>query len=308
MGFDTSHHPVDLELAGRIADYISGKGSIDELVADSVRCAKMRFRANAWGLGVQALADPPPAFDSGLHIWGRPFFVTVEGTEAIAHMIDRYLAARTTDEVDAIARDNLVALDANLPGRVTPSASGTLPGDADLAASIRSNVDLLRRACKIAETGGPIELPNGGTTDARELLAREAVFQILSFCADARPGWMDRGYVWPTSLVEEAKLEAAGLFEPPRALLGSLASRKLNWFLDAGLSENYMVGALVTAAKVPALCAFLGAHRAALEACFDGEVKTSVQKLIEAANDTKLRGLAFAEATEVYSGFSGILN
>ena len=35
---------------------------------------------------------------------------------------------------------------------------------------------------------------------------------------------------------------------------------------------------------------------------------TSVKKLIEAANDAKHRGLGFIEATEVYSGFSGIMN
>jgi hypothetical protein len=33
-----------------------------------------------------------------------------------------------------------------------------------------------------------------------------------------------------------------------------------------------------------------------------------VKKLSEAAHDARLRGLGFVEATEVYSGFSGIMN
>jgi hypothetical protein len=46
MGFDTSHHPVDLSIVETVTDYIAGRGSIDALVEDAVRIAKTRFRAN----------------------------------------------------------------------------------------------------------------------------------------------------------------------------------------------------------------------------------------------------------------------
>jgi hypothetical protein len=41
-------------------------------------------------------------FESWLHVWGRPFFITVEGDD-VGAVVDRYLACRTEAEVDAIA-------------------------------------------------------------------------------------------------------------------------------------------------------------------------------------------------------------
>jgi hypothetical protein len=302
MGFDTSHHPVDLKTVARVTDYIAGRGSIDDLVKDAVRVAKIRFRANAWGLGVTNMKKAPESFDTSLHVLGRPFLIAASGTEAIAEMIDRYLAAKTSAQADAIAKANLALIDKALPKRVKPSKEGSLPNDAKLANGIRQNIELLRNAYAAAKTkGGTVTLPNGEASDAAQLLVREVPLQVLMFCAMSRPGWMDRGYVWPTQLFRRTKVKAGKLVVPPRAMLG----------LDPTITENYMVGGFVGARDVPAFCKLLDTNRAKLERAFgdpDREVTTSVQKLIEAANDAKLRKLAFAEATEVYSGFSGIMN
>jgi hypothetical protein len=312
MGFDTSHHPVDLKTVARVTDFIAGKGAIDDLVKDAVRVAKIRFRANAWGLGVTNMKKAPEAFDTSLHVWGRPFFIAATGTQAIAEMIDRYLAAKTPAQADAIAKENLALIDKTLPKRVKPSKEGSLPNDAKLAAGIRQNIDLLRNAYTAAKRkGATVKLPNGEDSDAAHLLEREVPLQVLTFCAASRPGWMDRGYMWPTQLFHRTKIKPGKLFVPPRAMLGKLAGEKRKWFLDPTITENYMVGGFVAAKDVPAFCKLLDASRAKLEGAFgdpDQEVKTSVQKLIEAANDAKLRKLAFAEATEVYSGFAGIMN
>jgi len=312
MGFDTSHHPVDPKTVARVTDYIAGRGSIDDLVKDAVRVAKIRFRANEWGLGVMNLKKAPEAFDTSLHVWGRPFFITASGTKAIAEMIDRYVAAKTTAQADKIAKDNLALLDKALPKHVKPKKEGSLPNDANLAKGIREIVDLLRAAHAAAKTkGGTVKLPNGEDSDASDLLAREVPLRVLEFCAASRPGWMDRGYVWPTQLFAKAKVKPGKLFVPPRAMLGKLAGEKRKWFLEPTIVENYMVGGFVAPKDVPAFCKLLHASRAKLEAAFgdpDQEMKTSVQKLIEAAEDAKLRKIAFVEATEVYSGFSGIMN
>lgn len=318
MGFDTSHHPIDLELVHRAVSYVAGEGEIDDLVADAVRRAKTRFRANAWGLGVFALGEESAAaaFEPGLHLWGRPYFITVTGAEAIASMLDRYLAAASDEEVDALARENLAALHPSLPSKVTPSAEGVLPSDADLARLARGHLDLLRAARESHAQGASFSLPSGKHVDPGRLLARELSRVALTFAASARPGWMDRGEVFPSRLFEQAGIDAGELFEPPRALLGSLVGLKIDWFLERTITENFMVGASVAPANVPRFCALLDAHRARLEGCFRSEdddkplpeVVLSVQKLIEAANDARLRGLGFAEATEVYSGFEGVLN
>lgn len=310
MGFDTSHHPVDPSIVARATDYIAGHGSIDDLVAEAVRLEKVRFRANAWGLGISRAKVP--GFDSWLHVWGRPFFVTVEDDAQIGASIDRYLAARTDAEVDAIAADMLRVLDPSLPDRARPSTDGSLPGDADLAAGLRQSLDLLREAWKASERGGSVRVPSGDQVPASELLYREVPLAVLTFAAHFRPGWMDRGYVWPTALFAEAGVPAADLFESPRALLGKLAEHtSQRYFLETSITENYMVGGYVPAARVPALRARIEEHRERLEAQYDGptpDMQRSVKKLLEAVRDAERRGLAFAEATEVYSGFSGIMN
>ena len=313
MGFDTSHHPVDLKTVARVTDYIAGKGSIDDLVNDAVRVAKIRFRANEWGLGVMNLKKAPSTFDTSLQVWGRPFFIAATGAEAIGEMIDRYLAAKTTAQADKIAKENLALLDKTLPKHVKPKKEGSLPNDANLAKGTREIMDLLRAAHTAAKTkGGTVKLPDGDESNASELLAREVPLRVLEFCAATRPGWMDRGYVWPTQLFYKAKVKPGKLFVPPRALLGKLGDEKRKWFLESTITENYMVGGFVSAKDVPALCKLLVTNRAKLEAAWgkppDEEMKASVQKLIEAAEDAKLRKMAFVEATEVYSGFCGVMN
>jgi hypothetical protein len=60
MGFDVSFHPVDLQLIHeRLVPYIMGLGSIDDLVERAVRIARIRHRANAWGLGALKLTEDP---------------------------------------------------------------------------------------------------------------------------------------------------------------------------------------------------------------------------------------------------------
>src|SRR4051812_109279 len=118
MGYDVSYHPVDVDLIrSRVVTYIRGQRDINDLVADAVRLAKVRFRANAWGLGLWHLhketreaASPavrvPDSFDSDLHIWGRPFFITGATPEEVSEGIDRYTAA-TAETVDDVAREML---------------------------------------------------------------------------------------------------------------------------------------------------------------------------------------------------------
>jgi hypothetical protein len=56
MGFDISSHPMDVSLIQtRILPYLRGQGNLDDLITEAVRLAKVRFRANAWGLGLVQL-------------------------------------------------------------------------------------------------------------------------------------------------------------------------------------------------------------------------------------------------------------
>lgn len=358
MGFDVSFHPVDLELIQkRLVPYVMGRGSIDDLVKRAVRIARIRHRANAWGLGalkrsedseeesLEALDGMEDALlddevegsgviisprlagvprngaprvslvDSDLHVWGRPFFVTAADPAAVSEIIDRYLDA-SLEVADAIAKGELGRLDPDLPNTVAPDLCGDVPSDEDLAQGVRWKLDLLRR-CYAARAAGErsVTLPDGEEADPCELLAREVPLAVLEFSANFRPGWMARGLVWPTVLLSEAELDDAGCFEPPRALvepiLGELSD--VDFFLEPTITENYMVGGYVPTEKVGSLRAHLQHNfdrvlGPARDAGWEDDCKSALRKILEALADAERRGLAFAEATEIYSGIQGIMN
>lgn len=311
MGFDTSHHPVDESLVDRALGHILRGAPIDDLIADAVRIAKVRFRANAWGLGLTRV-DGVEGFDAHLHVWGRPFFITVD--QGIGEAIDRYLGAAVED-VDAIAREMIAHLDPSLVDRVTPDDGGQLPDDAALAEQIGGTLGLLHRAWEGVDLNAPIALPSGDHAPARELLEREVPFAVLRFVADLRPGWMDRGYVWPTNLIAEARGHGGDAFGAPSRLLGAIADHEhLSPFAPPTITENYMVGGYLSAPSVRSVREAIDAQHETLAAVYDepgqeiAPMRTSVRKLREALADADERGFAFCEATEVYSGFSGIMN
>ena len=330
MGFDISSHPVDAGLIQkRLLPYLRGEGDIDDLVADAVRLARVRFRANAWGLGLLALVSPKPGkpgqrpkklkadgggFDPDLHLWGRPFFITAP-PDQVGSVIDRYLAA-TPGQVDTIAREQLDRLDPALKDRVVPDADGFLPeDDAVIAAGVRQELDLLRSAYPRLADGRPVKMPEGEAADPEDLFLFHMPLAVVAFAAQFWPGWMARGHVWPTSMIAEAGLDAEGLFGPAGFLFEPLLGQIGGWdeAFAPTITQNYTLGGAARAANVGNLRAWWQAHREALIAPFvaDGDAQSGAsahQKSLEAMQDAERRGAAFIEAAEIYSGFMGIMN
>jgi hypothetical protein len=308
MGYDASHHPVDEGLVReRVLPWLAGRGAIDDLEREAIRIEQVRHRAKAWALAAVRLDH---ALDSQLHVWGRPFLIVGDEAEGVSAAIDEYLAA-TPATVDAIARRHLARADPSLPGRV-PTPNAWL----DVAAA-RSAVmgipELLRRAMACHATGQDIELPGGDLSDPAVLLSREIPLRVLQFAARFRPGWMDRGRVWATARFEAIGVSCDDLFEPSAALFGELTRFPgLEPFIDSTITENYMVGGWVPAAKVATLRQRLEARREAFARDEDGArdeyLETSHAKLLEATKDAERRGLPFCEATEAYSGPEGVMN
>lgn len=355
MGFDVSFHPVDLALIHeRLVPYVMGRGGIDDLIQRAVQIAKIRHRANAWGLGALKLGegtedlselvplDPEDEaelyedemegsgiivaphldarrraciVDSDLHVWGRPFFVTAADAAGVSQSIDRYLDA-SLETVDAIARAELGRLGASLTSSVTPEIDGGPLSDEELAQGLGWKLGLLRRCCDARRQRRPsVTLPDGERADPVELLARELPLALLEFSANFRPGWMARGTVWPSMLLEEAGLSVRGCFEPPAVLVEPIARElsDVHFYLEPTITENYMVGGYVPPAKVGPLREHIERHRARLleparGAGCEAECGSALHKILEALSDAERRGLGFAEATEIYSGIQGIMN
>lgn len=343
MGYDVSAHPVDVELIqNRILPYVRGEGDIDDLVATAVRLAQVRFRANAWGLGLTNLshtestarrakakkpkgakaakkpaAKPkwlvPDAFDSDLHVWGRPFFIT-SPPDAVSDAIDRYLAAKPK-QVDVIAEDMLRQLNPDLVGKVEPSTEGKLPGPKKLAEGLVETLNIFRGAYPHLATGEAVELPNGQTADPRELFLQSLPLYALTFAANLQPGWMSRGYVWFTAFIGRAKLKTK-LVESMAPVLAPLLGT-LDGFADAfetSITSNYTVGGYVRPENVPAFREWMDKNtEKMIAACVkeqwdEGGARQDFGKVMEALRDAERRKMGFCEAAEVYSGPMGIMN
>jgi hypothetical protein len=343
VGYDVSAHPVDVELIQkRILPYIRGEGNLSDLVETAVRLAQVRFRANAWGLGLlnlsHAEADPkrakpkkakagakkkpaarpkqlvPDTFDSDLHVWGRPFFITTP-PEHVSDANDRYLAA-TPRQVDAIAQDMLRQLNPDLVGKVEPDTDGKLPGPKKLAEGVLRPLDFYRAAYPKLKSGEPLELPDGEQVEARELFLHSLPLDVVTFAANFQPGWMGRGYVWFTAFIDRANLDAGKLVTSAAPLFEPLL-KEVKGFAKAfepTITSNYTLGGYVRPETVPVFREWMEDNAGKMIAACVAEdwdeagARQAFQKVMEALRDAESRGMGFLEAAEVYSGPMGIMN
>ncbi len=321
MGWDISYHPIDPTFVhARVLAYVRGERTIDDLVASAVRLAKVRFRANAWGLGLVELSRTRdvPGFNPDLHVWGRPFLITDRDPAAISSSIDAYLEV-PIERVDALAERMIAALDPHLagPGIVKPSAEGDLPDDDDLILGIRGNLDLFRAARATIVAGDrEVVAPDGRVHDARALFASDFPLTAVTFAAQFRPGWMARGYGWPTQLFAEIDVDTSALFTMPTDLFAPLLGEipEIEEQLATTIQQNYSLGGYVAPSGVPTLLELLDRHSLAIddwarsEGWGDDGAQSYLVGIREAALDAQRRGFGFLEATEIYSGPLGIMN
>ncbi len=344
MGYDVSAHPVDVELIQhRILPYIRGEGNIDDLVETAVRLAQVRFRANAWGLGLlevshkesdakrkkpkkkagakgekKSVAKPkwlvPDAFDSGLHVWGRPFFITTP-SDRVSESIDRYLAA-TPRQVDKIAEDMLRELNPALVGKVEPSTEGKLPGPKKLGESIRFAIDFYRNAYPNLKSGKPVRLPNEEEVAAADLFLGSFGLDVVTFASQLQPGWMSRGYVWFTAFIDRAMLDASKFVESAAPLFQPMWKdvKGLRGSFETSIISNYSLGGYVPPNRVPDFRVWMEKNtEKMIAACVkedwdEAASRADFLKVMEPLRDAERRGMGFLEAAEVYSGFMGVMN
>jgi hypothetical protein len=343
MGYDVSYHPVDgAFIRGRVIPYVRGAGSLGDVLPDMIRIDRARWRAAEWAYkvadistkesrrryeaehaaqkrkGGDAGAAPkkrPPAgllpewFDSDLHIWGRPFFITAETPEEVSEVIDRYCAAPSPEQVDAIAREELARLNPKLVTRVKPPRTRSGPTDAAIARSLLANLDLARSWLKLKAAGEPFVDEDGDEHDPAEAFVHNFPLMAVAFAAKLRPGWMARGLVWPTLMMGRAGLTPGRYFDSPSPLFGGL--RRTFPQLDEALNEtivcNYELGGHVAPKGVRTLRRVLNEARdQIIEKLGYGE--TELRKIDEALYDAARRRLGFIEAAEIYSGIMGIMN
>ncbi|WP_436771051.1 hypothetical protein, partial [Yinghuangia sp. YIM S09857] len=318
MGFDTSFHPVDLSMVReRLLPYIAGTGDdgdLDDLLDRAVAVRRTRFEAKQWAVGAIHAAKGlgVDAFDTRLHVWGRPFFVTGDDPAQVTHDVGRYLAA-TPDEVPALAREMLGRLHPRLAAETTPSTEGVIPDDAALREHMSWRMRILRAAGGALRNGRSVvrDPDTGREHTPGDLIDSEVPFSVLEFVAMFHPGWMSRGYTWPTRVCAEAGVDDVG-FGAPVPLFDALteAFPGRSWVAAPTITGNYAVGGLVPPHAVGEARANLRTNRGALLAPAEADgwgdsLATDLAKTDEALAYAEAHGFAFCEATEIYSGMEG---
>lgn len=313
MSYDVSFHPVPHDLLlNQIYPYLLGVEGfeIDELVDLAVHYAKIRFVANAWSIGLRDQGDP--RFIPHLHLWGRPFFITVEDPEEIPEWVSRYQGVSSTEEIDSIAEEMLRRLDPSLVGKVEPRAAGHLATDDQMREEFQWKLELVRNGSLGCNGRGPeiVVTPSGDQVAAREVVERFFVHVALEFASHFVPGWYVRGRNWARALHGDANCDAPEYLSGPKHLWMPLLNtfKELNPNMEEGLVEEFVVRD-----SIPDFRAHLKANREALLSPFSDPEERSdmtlvLQKLDEALCCSQLCGHSFASAQEIYSGPMGILN
>jgi hypothetical protein len=313
MGYDVSYHPVDVELLHeRVLPFILGQTTEDDigdLVGTGMRIREIRWRAKAWALGARHRMG---RYDPFLYVWGRPFFITSADADAVAEDVLRYLGMFGVAEVDDVARAMADALGpSDTPA--APNDPGHYPLDDErLRYEVVGALRVLRRAVAALRAGE--ERVPGLKTDRApaDLVAGNAAFDLIEFASMLTPGWMDRGPVWPTRLVEDVGLDWPPAFGSHEPLLAPLMAEfpDAKWDPAHTIEHNYMVGGLVAAADVPAARAWFAERRDRILAA-EGigvardQFALTLTKIDEAMAMAARLEHAFCEATEIYSGIEG---
>lgn len=342
MGFDVSFHPIDsIFIRDQIVPIMVGEKDPTELYERAARAAKIRFLANAWGLGLvqfqheQSRAqreasnksfiarfldrnkpqdfDTLSDFESDLYVWGRPYFITSTEDASLFDAIDRY-SDLTPQDVDGFARSMIDNRWPKIAARVRKDESSTIPSDEDFLHGVSWKIELLREAVKAIHDGTKVQLPDGDEHDPVELLSNETQMAVLELHSVFVPGWMGRGRVAPTQLLDQAGRESKVVetSDMPFASVSD-AIPELSLRSDSTIHENFMVGGYVAPGNVAAFQREVESVETEVLSAADREgwkheCEVVLRKIIEALVDSQRRGIGFVEASEIYSAPMGVMN
>lgn len=283
-----------------------------------------------------------PGFDADLHYWGRPFLISADRTDDVLSMYTQYLE---TDPEDSESIQTLILqsiqhletkrrqIRSDTVSEIVKLLEGYYPlrdhieleddrehlTRENLRSRAGQELQLLRNAFQQRNQKTRIELPDSRKLSPREILGY-APLELIDFAARLLPGWMGRGFVFPTVLFEKINVDVSHIFEKPTALFEPLLNEipDLADQLHKSIPENCSLGGYVPPAKMETFIALVNRHRWELVLTAKGdeteeaddddgsshqtEMSADWNKIIEPATYAQQHGLGFLEAAEVYSG------
>lgn len=309
-------------------------------------CNELLTKQDEAGIDIEQYVNSLPGFHADLSLWGRPFFIVADTVDESLAAFARYMECSHQDlaAVDRIAVSMLAKLDAkrSLLPRDTHATAATIldtfypladhlpepddqsnPSLAETRQHLEAVLNAYQEAWAHRNTDRMIESNALEEPAAAAELAKSAPYTLLNLASQVLPGWMGRGYVWPTQLFEKIGVPVSHLFETPTALFEPLvrAFPAIEESFGTTIVYNYSLGGYVRPENVPALRALLQKHErelirawiepelaAAMSPNEIAEISADYKRILEPVVLAERNGYGFIEAAEIYSGFMGVMN
>lgn len=337
-----SFHPVDVrffdEMIGPLA--AGGKVNPERFVAEAVRLRKtwwqVRRHLRALESALAASAPPPPdrsanvwtrvrsTFDRfdfrpeevsrlatrcvepDLHLDGRPFLVGETSAARVAKTVDRYVHAQSTEEVEAIAKEQLDRLDAEIGKHLVPEDGTELSPDLLHRSDLLADLTAVRNLAEAARKGGTWNEGSSPGRPAAEVLREELAWRGVHLHSRIVPFWLGRDVDGLETVCRAAGVRPPDALVPARRLFAGPCEEFPSFGASLGIEilRPRQVGAFVPPEEVPGLNEFLAEAGARIiqVAAREGEgpaCTTLLRKIRECTTYAAQNGLGYLEASGI---------
>jgi hypothetical protein len=334
-----SFHPLDLGLFERfITPLIAGeKIAPQDYLDQAIRLRDNLHRADAMVMGIRHRMESaaPPKAENGaplwkklkarldamehqvdettmtlqrrvepdLHLEGRPFFIAEGSARKVAEFVDEYRTAGDSDQVDALAREQLIRLDRRLAGAVEPSPGKELSNAYNYRQELLDKMKTLYDLMKAARSGGDWPDRNDRRIKADRVVEKELPWRALYIHSRAVPFWQARDVDGLETVCRAGGVDPPNCLVPAWGILAAACSEYpgLRKSMQLELSSDHSVGGYVPPEEIPDLLGFLNLEGAKIiqEATRQGAGPTCtllLKKIRECATYAEQKGAGYLEA------------
>ena len=246
------------------------------------------------------------ALEPDLHLRGRPFFVAEISAAKVAATVDRYLGAGSPRAAEAIAREQIGRLDAELASRLVPEDGQDLHSDLLYRSDLLAAMTRLRDLASAARADRSWSEEEVEDAPARDVLRDELPWRAVNLAARVAPFWIARDVDGLETVCRVAQVLAPDCLVPAWRLFAAACEEfpDLKTALHLELRRERDVGAFVAPDDVPGLIDFLNLHgsRIIQAATRQGEgaaCTTLLRKVRECATYAKAHGFGYLEASGI---------
>ncbi len=238
-----------------------------------------------------------------LHLEGRPYFITEGSAESVADFVEAYRTARTPDEVETIAREQMVRLSPELAKRLELPEAGEGSADFAYRADLLADLKDLYDVGHAAREGGSWGRADRARRPAVDVLVEEIPWRAVRLHARIMPFWVARDVDGLETVCRAADISAPESLVPAWRLFSEACESfpRLRESLKVEIDRPRAVGAFVSPGDVAELLEFLTSEGARIiqVAARHGEgaaCRTLLRKIRECATYAGRHGYGYLEA------------